>query len=100
VVGAGQEVASLDQEHLARGRERGATAVAVKQRHAELGLEPSDLLADAWLREVQTVGGAAKVKLLCDGDERAQLPQFHGRMIGVAFHRSELWVLIVRVPQP
>jgi hypothetical protein len=49
---------------------------------------------------VQTVGGAAKVKLLCDGDERAQLPQFHGRMIGAAFHRSELWVLIVRVPQP
>ena len=79
-------------------RQRGAPAVAVEQRHAELGLELADLLADARLGEVQAVGGAAEVKLLGDGDERAQLPQFHGRMIGAAFHRTRTLVLTVRGP--
>ena len=100
VLGTRQQVTRLRQEHLARGRERGAPAVAVKQRHAELGLELADLLADARLREMQAVGRAAEVKLLGDGDERAQLPQFHVRMIGGASHRSELWVLIARVLRP
>jgi hypothetical protein len=39
---------------------------------------------------VQALGGSTEVKLLGNGDERAQLPQFHGWMIGAAFHSREL----------
>ena len=71
-------------------RQRGTPAVALEQRHPELGLERADLLADARLRQVQPLGGAAEVKLLGDRDERAQLAELHpAAMIGAAFHRRE-----------
>jgi hypothetical protein len=53
----------------------------VQQRHAELGLEPPDLLRERRLGDVQPVGGAAEMALLGDGDERAQVSELHRRAI-------------------
>ena len=85
--------ASVEQRRPGR-RERGAAAVALEQLHTELGLERADLLAHARLRQVQAIGRPAEVQLLGDGDERAQLPELHRRMIGAAFHRRGFSFLI------
>ena len=45
---------------------------AVQAAHAELALEPRDLLAQRRLGDVQTLGGAAEVQLVGERDERAQ----------------------------
>ena len=74
VVGTGQQLARLVEQRRPRRGEGDAAAVAVEELHAELGLERSNLLADAGLRDVQPLGGAAEVELLGHGDERPQLP--------------------------
>ena len=78
-VGAGQQVARVLEQRRARRRERDAAAVALEQAHAELCLERPDLLADARLRQMQALGGAAEVQLLGDRDERPELAEFHSR---------------------
>ena len=47
----------------------------VEQPHAELALEPGDLLAEGRLGDVQALGGAAEVELVGERDERAQEPR-------------------------
>jgi hypothetical protein len=48
---------------------------AAQQLTAHELLERPDLAADCRLGDVQTLGGAAEVELLRDGDERAQMAQ-------------------------
>jgi glc operon protein GlcG len=45
------------------------TAAALQQRHAQLTLQPPDLLAERRLCDVQPLRGAAEVELLSRGDE-------------------------------
>jgi hypothetical protein len=47
---------------------------------AQLLLQRLDLLAQRRLRDAQHLGGAAKVQLFGDGDEVAQMTQFHDRL--------------------
>ncbi|GAA3166158.1 hypothetical protein GCM10020001_109260 [Nonomuraea salmonea] len=55
-----------------------AAAGALEQRHAEPPLLPGDGLADAGLRDVQTLGGTAEVQLFCERQEDLDVPQLHG----------------------
>ena len=48
-----------------------------QQRHPQLGLELTDLLGQRRLGHVQPLGGPAEVPLLGDGDEVAQVTEFH-----------------------
>src|SRR5690349_4117451 len=50
----------------------------VQEHHAELGLELADLLAHRRLGDVQPLCRAAEMQLLGDGDEVAEMSQFHG----------------------
>jgi hypothetical protein len=60
-----------------------AGARAVEQRHAELALEPGDLLAQGRLGDVQALGGTTEVQLVGEHDERAQEPRIarHARSL-------------------
>jgi hypothetical protein len=61
-------------------------AVALKQRDSELGFEAADLLAERGLRDVQSLGRAAKMELLGDCDEVLDEPEVE------AFHRRSLLI--------
>jgi hypothetical protein len=74
-VDRGEDPARTREEHLAGGRELDAAGRAVQQRHAELGLEPADLLRERRLGDVQALGGAAEVALLGDGDEVTEVSE-------------------------
>ena len=76
-VDRGEDLARPHEQDLARRRELDAARRAVQQRHAELGLEPPDLLRERRLGHVQALGGAAEVAFLGDGDERAQEADLH-----------------------
>ena len=54
-----------------------APSRAGEQGDAELGLELADLLRQRRLRHVEAFGGPAEVPLLGDGDEVAEVAQFH-----------------------
>ena len=73
-VGASEQIPGLGQQRAAGRRERGSAPVALEQRHAELGLQGSDLLAHARLGEMEPIRGAPEVELLRHRDERPQLP--------------------------
>ena len=100
VIGRREHAARLAEQRRARRRQRRPAAVAVEQRHAELGLERPHLLRHARLRHVQPLGRAPEVQLLRHRDERAQLAELHRRMIGAAFHRSEHSFLIAQADHP
>ena len=68
-----QDLTRPPQKHLAGRRELDPAGRAVQQCHAELGLQPSDLLRKRRLGDVQALGGAAEVALLGDGDEVAEM---------------------------
>jgi hypothetical protein len=78
-VDRGEDRARACEQHLAGGRKLDAARRAVQERHAELGLEPPDLLRERRLGDVQALGGAAEVALLGDRDERAEMPELHVR---------------------
>jgi hypothetical protein len=63
-------------EQLSPGlRQRDAPPGAGEQRHAELCLQPLDLLTQRGLGDVQARGGAAEVQLFGQHHERAQQPR-------------------------
>ena len=65
------------KQDFACGSQFDATAVAAKQRKAELSFELPDLLRERGLGHSQALGGTRKVKLLCDRGEVAQVAQVH-----------------------
>ena len=50
-------------------------AGALQQGHAQLGLEPADLLAERGLRDVQSLRGTPEVELLGNRDEVLDQPE-------------------------
>ena len=92
-VDRGEDLACPREQDLAGGRELDAARRAVQQRHAELGLEPPDLLRERRLGHVQALGGAAEVAFLGDGDERAQEADLHPAIyISTLLNRSAISV--------
>jgi hypothetical protein len=51
--------------------------VALKQSHAELGLEAPHLCREPWLGDPQTLGGTGEAPFLGDRDEITKVAQFH-----------------------
>ena len=56
--------------------------MAHEQRGVDLAFERPDLLAERRLLDVQLLGGARDVALVSDGDEIAEVAQFHGSGLG------------------
>ena len=54
-----------------------ASGAAPQQLHAELGLEPRDLLRQGRLRHVQPVGRSTEVQLFGDRHEALEPTQIH-----------------------
>ena len=54
-----------------------AAAGPLEERGPELALELADLLAERRLRQVQPPGGDREVQRLGNGDEIAQVAEFH-----------------------
>jgi hypothetical protein len=65
------------EENIAGGRNLDAAGRAAQQRHAELGLEPPDLLGEARLGHVQGLRGSRERPVLDRRDEVRQLLQCH-----------------------
>lgn len=65
----GQEPPTLRQQRPTSRRELDPAAGSFQQRHAELLLQPSDLMAQRRLGDMQALRGAPEVKLLGDDDE-------------------------------
>ncbi|ANZ41521.1 hypothetical protein BBK82_41800 [Lentzea guizhouensis] len=78
VVHGGQHGAGAVEVDGAGAGELDLAGGAVQQGHAELGLQLLDLLGQRRLGHVQAFGGAAEVPFLGDGDEVAQVAEFHG----------------------
>ncbi len=61
-------------DHLAAGGQGGQSfALANENRHPELILQLPDLLADAWLRREQGIGGSRDIETMVDN--RAQITE-------------------------
>jgi len=65
------------KQHLAGLRQLDAARLAAEQLHPQLGFERPDLLAQRRLLDAEPVGGARHMPLLGDGDEVAEMAQFH-----------------------
>ena len=70
----GQEPPTLRQQCPTCRRELDPAAGSFQQRHAELLLQPSDLMAQRRLGDMQALRGATEVKLFGDGDEVLHSP--------------------------
>jgi hypothetical protein len=51
---------------------------AFQKGDSQILLQRFDLAAESRLGQMQTLGGTANDAVLSDGNERAQLPEFHG----------------------
>ena len=78
-IDAGQRFARLSLEHLARFGELDAAPDPCEQLHADIFFELVNLPAERRRRDVQHARRPADVLVLRDGDEIAQVTQFHAR---------------------
>jgi hypothetical protein len=74
---AGQDRVGPREQLGARGGQLDAAARAVQQRHAELRLEPADLLRERRLGHVDRLRGAAEVAVARDRGEVLELTEIH-----------------------
>ena len=58
-----------------------------KRADSDLGLELSNLLAERWLGDLQSLGGSAEVKVLGDGEEVAQMAELDIHMQNLSIER-------------
>src|SRR4030095_672606 len=72
-----KDVFRLAQEGTAGARQRDVVAAPIEQRDANLHLELADLLAERWLRRVQSIRGAREVQFFGHRHEVSQMPQLH-----------------------
>ncbi|MNN04923.1 hypothetical protein D3C81_1176640 [compost metagenome] len=77
----GQHLTRLGQEQPAGLAQRHSAVGALEQAHAQLLLQRLDLLAQRRLGNAQLQGGAAEVQLFGNGDEIAQVAEFHDASI-------------------
>src|SRR5208282_2932050 len=80
-IGLNEGAARLFQHDAARVGKLDAAARALEQLHPEFVFELADLLAERRLRHMQALRGAAEVQLFSDGDEVAEVSQFHMQRI-------------------
>ncbi|BBX84677.1 hypothetical protein MAUB_25500 [Mycolicibacterium aubagnense] len=73
-VSLGHQRPRVGQQRRARGSEAHRPAVTIEQIHLEITFERLDLLRQGRPGDVQTVGGAAEIQLIGNGDEVPQLP--------------------------
>ena len=86
---ATKDVFRLAQEGAAGARQRDVVAAPIEQRDANLHLELADLLAERWLRRVQSSRGAREVQFFGHRHEVPQMPQLHpDRLDGAAKNRN------------
>src|SRR6202012_497737 len=87
--------ARLDEQRAPDVGQEHAPPVAIEQRLAHLFFEVAHLPAQRRLGDAQAVGGTAKVELLGDGDEVAQVAQLHRRslLMPESFHNRTYKVL-------
>ncbi len=72
-----EQRARVLEQRLAGGRQLDRPPRAVEQRVAKLALQILQLLAERWLGDAQTLGGAAKVSFFGDRGEVTQMSQLH-----------------------
>ena len=70
-----EQAPPLAQERPPGIGELNVPAGPVKQGYPELLFEPTDLVTQRWLRDVEALGSPAEVKLLGDGDEVLHEPK-------------------------
>jgi hypothetical protein len=81
-VDLGQHQPRLFEEQSTGLAQLDPTIGAFEQPRAHLLLQRLNLLAQRWLRDAQHLGGAAEMQFFGDGDEVAQMTQFHGFPLG------------------
>src|SRR4029453_10927423 len=74
---ATKDVFRLAQEGAAGARQRDVMTAPIEQRDANLPLELADLLAERWLRRVQSGRGAREIQFFGHRHEVPQMPQLH-----------------------
>ena len=84
----GQDALGVRQQRAARLGRHDAAPDAHEERHAELALEPADLLRERRLGQVQHLGGGAERPLLDGLAEVGELLEVHG-----VIHRRYLLIL-------
>jgi hypothetical protein len=77
-VDLGQRAPRPRHQQFTGGGQRDVARGAVDQRHADLVLEPPDLLGERRLGDVEPRGSPREVALVGERDEVAQLAQLHG----------------------
>ena len=77
-------VARFGEKRLARLGQLDPARLAPEQLHVELGFERADLLAERRLLDAEPLGRAGDVTLLGDGDEIAEVAQFHSHTYNVS----------------
>src|SRR6478752_6738359 len=78
VLGLGQDRLGVGQERAAGIGQADAARMAHEQGGVDLALQRADLLAERRLLHVQLLRRAGDVALMRDGDEIAEMAQFHG----------------------
>ena len=77
VAGVGENLPGVGEKALAGFGKGYPTAVALEQGYPKLAFQGLDLLGQRRLADVQALGGPGEVELFGDGDEVAQMAQFH-----------------------
>lgn len=93
----GQHLAGLVEEQPAGVGEFDAAVGALEQARTDFLLQRLDLLAQRRLGDPQALGGAAEVQLLGDGDEIAQVPEFHAAPPIRSFYISIVSINILEI---
>jgi hypothetical protein len=78
--GAQRGACALEEE-LPRCGQVDPACVPVEQLYAELCLEPADLRREPGLGEPQPLGRSRETALLGDGNERAEVTEFHAGIL-------------------
>jgi hypothetical protein len=72
-----EDPSRIGEEGVSGFRQVHGVAVAVEEGNFQIGLEPSDLLADRGLGDVQTTRSPAEVQLFGQDRKTAKLPEIH-----------------------
>jgi hypothetical protein len=81
VGGSVQDSPNVLQESMASRGEHDRSLRASEKLDTDLALEPTNFLAEVWLRDTQPCRSASKVKLLGDRDKKFEPSVFHRRLI-------------------
>src|SRR5579875_3806991 len=73
-----EDPSAFRQEDLAGRSQPHLASASLEQTHADLAFELSYLLAQGRLCDMQGIGPTAEMCTFSDGDEIAQMPNFHG----------------------